>query len=74
MLTEQYNIPLELHDYLAFVLVSAMFQDVLNDVIAILVLHKSLDVIVQFLEYRGGLFLVAMFQDTLDHPATIGMG
>ena len=71
MLTQQYNIPLELHHNFSLVFVRAMFQDMLNDVVAILVLDKPFNVVMQFIQYRRGLLLVAMFQDSLYYPTTI---
>jgi hypothetical protein len=61
MLTQQYDISLELHHYLALIFIRAMFQDMLYDVIAILVLYQAFNVIVQFIQDWRGLFLVAMF-------------
>ena len=49
MLTERDDISLELHYYFTFVLKSTVFKDMLNDVIAVLILYQVFNVIVKLI-------------------------
>lgn len=49
MLAKNEDVPSKFMNNLALVLRRAMFQDMLNDIVAILILHKPLSVLMQFL-------------------------
>lgn len=74
MLTESENVPSKFMNNLAFVFWSTMFQDVLDDIVAVLILYKSFSMLVQFIQYGGGLLWHAVLKDTLNHTTAVGMG
>ena len=73
VLTQDEYIATEFMNNLAFVLWGAMFQHMLDDIVSVLVLYKSLSVLVQFIQYWTSLFWHAVLQDALDHTAPIRM-
>ena len=73
MLAKNEDVPSKFMNNLALILRRAMFQDMLNDIVPILILHKSLSVLVQFLQYGTSLFWHAVLQDALDHTTAIRM-
>ena len=51
-----------------------MFEDVLNDVVAVLVLQQLVCVGVKLVQDRTRLFRIAVLQNALDHTATVRVG
>jgi len=49
----------------------AMLENVLDDVVAVLVLNESFGVVVQFVQDGGRLLGSAVFQNTLDDTASV---
>ncbi len=62
-----------LHDF-GLVLQIAVFQDVLDDVVSVLILEELLGALMELFQHCGGLVNVAMLQDALDHAAAVRVG
>ena len=73
MLTEQQDLALDDGDDGGLVVGPAVLEDVLDDVVAVLVLNQPLRVLVQLLQDRSRLLLGAVLQDPLDHATPVRM-
>ena len=73
VLAKNKNVASEFMNNLALVFRCAMFQDMLNHIVAILILNQSFSVLVKFIQYLRCLFWHAVFKDALDDTAPIRM-
>lgn len=71
VLTEQEDFAADHVDNLALVLRAAVFEYMLHDVVAVLVLDQTVHLIVELLQNGRGLIRHAVLQDTLDHAASV---
>lgn len=53
---------------------NALTKDMLDDVVAVLILNQLVSVLVELFQNRCSLLRSAVFQDALDHAAAVGVG
>ena len=71
VLTEGENFAPQSSHNEALVLGSSVLQDVLDDIVAVLVLHQALRVLVELLQDGSSLLQRTVLQDALDHSTAV---
>ena len=74
MLAKNKYVSSEFMDNLALVFRRAMFQNMLDHIVAVLILHKSFSMLMQFIQYRRCLLWHAVLKNALNNTAAIRMG